>query len=179
MKTETEQDIHGYFDGALSRRELLGRLTAAGAGGVALVGVATTTAAAAEGAAKPTVGELLKSNLNKQFYIAFMNANAGFQIMSPKTVPILVDHLLFLQDLEDRGVLFMAGPLRDGGNPSAWDGSGMAIIRAGSLTEAETTFASEPFANAGLRTNVLSGWQLNEGSFQSTIHFASGKYEIG
>ncbi len=180
MEKKLTRLAEDYYDGKLSRRQLMTRLAAYGVGTAGMAAAAFGgTAAAQESGSKPTIGELLKDNLNKQFFIGFMNVNEGFRLGDPETMKVLVDHLLFLFDLEERGILFMAGPLRDGKNPSSWNGSGIAIIRAESAESAEKIFSEEPFAKAGLRTNSVSGWQLNEGSFQATIRFATGTYEIG
>lgn len=179
MERQLTDLADAYYDGKVSRRQLMGRLAGLGIGAMGLAAVASSDAAAQETETKPTVGELLKNNLGKQFYMVFMNVNENFQLGSPKMMEVLVDHLLFLHDLEERGVLFMAGPLRDGANPASWNGSGIAIIRAESIEDAKAIVAEEPFAKAGLRTNTVSGWQLNEGRFEASISFANGTYEIG
>jgi uncharacterized protein YciI len=70
--------------------------------------------------------------------------------------------------------MFASGPLRD---ETAWDGSGMAIIRAESRQEAEEIANSEPFHQAGIRKNEVEGWTMNEGSFSIDVKFMS--QEVG
>ncbi len=113
--------------------------------------------------------------MRKQFYIITMQAKPMADPLAG-LAPVLTEHLDFIDDLEARGVLFGAGPFRhEDGN---WDGSGMAIVRAASIEEARTIAESEPFHRAGLRTNTVKGWQLNEGSFTVRVRYSAREFAI-
>ncbi len=117
--------------------------------------------------------------LLKQFYVAFMRpVDTRLNVEDPKVRPILMKHLASIQQLEKDGTLFMAGPLRDGNHPEQWDGSGMIIVRAESIEQARAIFEKDPLVLAGLRKVEVSGWMLNEGSFQTTIRFSEAKVEV-
>ena len=73
-------------------------------------------------------------------------------------------------------MLFASGPIRD--ETGAWDGTGMAVVRAKSLAAAKRLAASEPFHRAGIRQNRVEGWQVNEGSYTVTVRYMDRSFEI-
>jgi hypothetical protein len=121
---------------------------------------------------------LRRGMLGKQFYLIFMRVVEPFddpRLAFFETHRETFDaHTKWLSDIEKSGVMFASGPLRD---ETAWDGSGMAIIRAESRQEAEEIAASEPFHQAGIRINEVEGWTMNEGSFSIDVKFMS--QEVG
>tara|TARA_B100000315_G_scaffold248291_1_gene278008 strand:+ start:3525 stop:3926 length:402 start_codon:yes stop_codon:yes gene_type:complete len=120
------------------------------------------------------VETLRRGMLGKQFYLIFM------RVVEPMENPrdeyfgkhreTFDAHTKWLHDIEQNGIMFASGPLRD---ETAWDGSGMAIIRANSREDAEQIAASEPFHQAGIRKNSVEGWTMNEGSFTIDVKFMS------
>ncbi len=91
-------------------------------------------------------------------------------------VPGLPEHLRFMLDLEERGVLLASGPLfEEDGSPSL---HGLSIVRAASYEEARTIAASEPYVRKGLRAFRLWSWELNEGRFDVSIRLGTGTYEF-
>lgn len=113
--------------------------------------------------------------MRKQFYIITMKAKP-MEDPSMELAPLLTQHLDFIDDLEARGILFGAGPFRD--ESTAWEGSGMAIVRADSIESARLLAESEPFHRAGLRINSVIGWQLNEGSFSVSVRYSAREFII-
>lgn len=113
--------------------------------------------------------------LRKQFYIITMRAKPMAD-PGAELAPLLNEHLDFIDDLETRGVLFGAGPFRH--EDGKWDGSGMAIVRAASIDAARAIAEAEPFHRAGLRTNTVAGWQLNEGSIGVRLRLSAHRFEI-
>jgi uncharacterized protein YciI len=86
-----------------------------------------------------------------------------------KVVEALPDHLKYQVSLEERGIMFAAGPLfdRDGAPPRA----GLIIIRADSFAEAEEIAKADPMHARGLRSYTLAKWQINEGGFTLKVQF--------
>lgn len=113
--------------------------------------------------------------MRKQYYIITMRANPAEDPLAA-LAPKLTEHLDFIDDLEARSILFGAGPFRH--EDGKWDGSGMAIVRAASIGEAVEIAESEPFHKAGLRTNTVTGWQLNEGSFSVRLRYSAHEFSI-
>jgi len=113
--------------------------------------------------------------MRKQFYVITMTARPSD---SPEAMltPLLSEHLDFIDALEARGVLFGAGPFRH--EDGRWDGSGMAIVRASSIEEARAIAESEPFHRAGIRTNTVTGWQLNEGSIGIRVNYSARTFSV-
>jgi uncharacterized protein YciI len=91
-------------------------------------------------------------------------------------LPLLPDHLNYMIDLEKRGMLFASGPFLAG--KDLLPGSGMTILRAGSLEEAEAIAWEDPFNKSGMRTFEVRTWQLNEGSFTVTVNYSDRSYRI-
>jgi uncharacterized protein len=88
----------------------------------------------------------------------------------------LDDHKAYLGGLEERGKLFAAGPLLSG---ASYDGTGLIVYRAADLAEARALADGDPFHARGLRTYDLWPWQVNEGSFEATLLYSTGRFRIG
>ncbi|WP_181140729.1 YciI family protein [Streptomyces sp. Ru62] len=85
----------------------------------------------------------------------------------PSTLlPKIKEHLAFGADLESRGITFEGGPLMtpDGEN----SGTGLYILRAASLAEAEQIASQDPLHAAGLRTPTVSPWYRRRRPAEST-----------
>lgn len=85
-------------------------------------------------------------------------------------VKALPDHLEYQVSLEERGIMFAAGPLfdKEGAPPRA----GLIIIRAESFAEADEIAKADPMHSRGLRSYTLDRWQINEGGFTLKVQFA-------
>lgn len=86
-----------------------------------------------------------------------------------KVLKVLPEHLEYQVALEERGIMFAAGPLfdQDGAPPRA----GLIIIRAESFAEADEIAKADPMHARGLRTYTLDKWQINEGGFTLKVQF--------
>ena len=114
--------------------------------------------------------------LRKQFYLIHMRPPAPMAEPLKDLARCFKEHLEWLRALEARGVLFASGPIRD--ETGAWDGSGMAVVRAKSLAAAKRLAATEPFHRAGIRRNHVEGWQVNEGSYTITVRYMDRSFDI-
>jgi len=85
------------------------------------------------------------------------------------------DHVAWLLDLEARGVVLASGPLTSG--PGVGPGSGVTVLRAPDEESARAIAAQDPFVQAGLRTFVVHGWRLSEGSVSVRVSLGTGRYE--
>ena len=90
----------------------------------------------------------------------------------------LKEHLAFQKDLEERGIMFAAGPLGDEADPDRWIGDGLVVIRAETLDAAREIAASDPMHRAGARSYTVRPWLVNEGTLTVRIGFASGRREL-
>lgn len=119
--------------------------------------------------------EAMRARLMRlQFYAIFMEPPEPLDDPLPVFGSLLRDHIAFLKDLEDRGILFVSGPFSSGSGD--WRGDGMAIVRAASLEAAQAIAADEPLHRAGIRQNRVRPWQLNEGGFSMTVRFFASDY---
>ncbi len=70
--------------------------------------------------------------------------------------PYLKEHLLYLQELKERGTLLLSGPFAD-------RSGGMVVIRATSQAEAEAIAQNDPLVHNGVDTYELREWHITEG----------------
>ena len=111
--------------------------------------------------------------LQKQMYVYFTTPANG---LGP-VMENLEDHLKFQVELEQKGVMFGAGPFWTD-DEQRWEGEGMIIIRAGSLAEAREIAASDPMHASGARTFTISPWLMNEGSVTMRVTYSDGGREV-
>jgi uncharacterized protein len=97
-------------------------------------------------------------SLRMQLYVVTSTA-ASLQAVKEN----LAEHRAYLRDLEERNVLFGAGPLwTDDGQ--YFEGDGMLIYRASSVEEATAIAQGDPMHSGGARTFKIRPWLLNDGS---------------
>jgi uncharacterized protein YciI len=89
---------------------------------------------------------------------------------------VLQEHLTYQESLEEKGVLFAAGPLLKEDMEMA--GIGLIVYRADSLEEAKKLADGDPFHKTGLRDYKIYPWRVNEGSLDLKIRYASGHFEL-
>ena len=123
----------------------------------------------------PTLEQLLANLRGIQLYMVRMEMAEPVDDPLPVLLPHLRDHILWLRDQERGGVLFLSGANRD---EVGWDGSGVAVLRAGSRAEAVAIAETEPFHRAGVRTNTVHGWSLNEGNLQVSLRLFDDAFAI-
>lgn len=117
--------------------------------------------------------EASRGMLQKQLYVVLTTPAAG---MGP-VMANLEEHLRFQVSLEERGIMFGAGPFWTD-DEEGWQGEGMVIIRAGSLAEARAIAASDPMHASGARTFKVRPWLLNEGTITFKVRYSDGSREI-
>lgn len=86
-------------------------------------------------------------------------------------------HLDYQVMLEEKGIMFGAGPLFEE-NQEGHPTSGLIIIRASSFEEAKAIADADPFHAGGVRSYTLRKWTLNEGSFNFTVNISDQTVEI-
>ncbi len=111
--------------------------------------------------------------LQKQMYVYFTTPANG---LGP-VMENLEDHLKFQVELEQKGVMFGAGPFWTD-DEQRWEGEGMIIIRAGSLAEARKIAASDPMHASGARTFTIRPWLMNEGAVTMKVTYSDGGREV-
>ncbi|MFV8320302.1 YciI family protein [Mycobacterium sp. 23] len=78
------------------------------------------------------------------------------------------DHLGYLRELEDRGVLVAAGPVwTDDGD--FFEGDGMLIYRTGSVLEARAIADADPMHASGARTYRITPWFVHDGTIGKRV----------
>ena len=111
--------------------------------------------------------------LQKQMYVYFTTPANG---LGP-VMENLEDHLKFQVELEQKGVMFGAGPFWTD-DEQRWEGEGMIIIRAESLAEARKIAASDPVHASGARTFTIRPWLMNEGAVTMKVTYSDGGREV-
>ena len=111
--------------------------------------------------------------LQKQLYVVFTTPTNGLGPVMENIGP----HLEFQIELEEKGIMFGAGPFWTDDEKS-WEGDGMVIIRAGSLDEARKIAESDPMHKSGARSFTVRPWLLNEGTVTLKVRYSDGSREI-
>ena len=88
-----------------------------------------------------------------------------------------MEHLKFQVSLEEKGIMFGAGPFWED-NEIDWGGEGMVIIRANSLSEAKEIAATDPMHKSGARSFTVKPWLLNEGTVNLSINYSNGNFTL-
>lgn len=89
----------------------------------------------------------------------------------------LAEHLAYVRQLEERHVLFAAGPLfSDDG--AFFEGNGLLVFRASSVEEARAIADADPFHSSGSRTYHLRPWLLNDGSISIRVSLSHSRCEL-
>jgi uncharacterized protein len=89
----------------------------------------------------------------------------------------LPEHRVYLKELEERDVLFGAGPLwTDDGE--FFEGDGMLIYRAASVAAANDIALVDPMHKSGARTFKIRPWLLNDGSITIRVTLSEPQRSI-
>jgi uncharacterized protein len=122
---------------------------------------------------KKDIMQACEGMLRKELYCIFTTPANG---MGP-VMEQLDAHLKYQISLEERGIMFGAGPFF-ADNEDDWEGEGMVVVRAGSLDEARRIADDDPMHASGARSFTVRPWLLNEGTFTMKVRFSDGSREI-
>lgn len=111
--------------------------------------------------------------LQKQMYVYFTKPANG---LGP-VMENLEEHLKFQVEIEQKGIMFGAGPFWTD-DEQRWEGEGMIIIRAESLAEARKIAESDPMHASGARTFTIRPWLMNEGMVTMKVTYSDGGREV-
>ena len=120
--------------------------------------------------------QLMNRLQREQCYLIMMRPAENPPAPPKAQAEMRLEHHDFLVEMERRGVLFAAGPCRDG---EGWvRGTGLLIFRAKDRAEAEKLARQEPYTKYGQRDIDIIPWQRNEGSMTVNLRLADGVLEI-
>ncbi len=114
-----------------------------------------------------------KGFLAAQFYVVFTTPTNG---MGPVMENIQA-HLAFQASLEAEGIMFAAGPHWTE-DETSWEGDGMVVIRAASLSEARAIAERDPMHASGARKFTVRSWLINEGTITIRLNYAKGTFDM-
>jgi uncharacterized protein YciI len=86
-------------------------------------------------------------------------------------------HLAYQKEIEQKGIMFGAGPLADE-QGEQWSGEGFIIIRAPSLEAAKEIADNDPMHKNGGRSYTIRPWLLNEGCLNVQLTYSDGGRKI-
>ena len=111
--------------------------------------------------------------LAKQLYVIFTTPTNGLG-------PVMVNlqrHLDYQESLTQRGIMFAAGP-NWSDDEQLWGGEGMVVVRAASLSEAETIAKEDPMHSCGARSFRVRPWLVNEGTILVKLDYTTGRFQL-
>jgi hypothetical protein len=114
-----------------------------------------------------------KGFLAAQFYVVLTTPTRG---MAPIMESIQA-HLEFQASLEAQGIMFAAGP-HWSEDEKSWEGDGMVVIRAASLSEACAIAEKDPMHASGARKFTVRPWLINEGTITIRLNYSKGSYVV-
>jgi uncharacterized protein YciI len=89
----------------------------------------------------------------------------------------VADHLAYVRRLEERQVLFAAGPLfTDDGQ--FFEGDGLLVFRAASVEQAQEIADADPLHASGARTYQIRPWLLTHGSIGVRLSLSNQRCAI-
>ena len=104
--------------------------------------------------------------LNKELYVYFSTPVKPCE----EVAKMLSKHLEYQVTLEQKGIMFGAGPMFQKGADAPH--RGMIIVRANSFEEAEKIAAADPMHTSGMREFILERWHMNEGGVTLRVTFS-------
>lgn len=122
---------------------------------------------------KDDILEASRGMLQMQLFVVFTTPTNG---MGP-VMENIEEHLQFQVNLEQRGIMFGAGPFW-ADDEHTWNGEGMVIIRAASLEHAKEIAATDPMHSSGARSFTVRPWLLNEGRVTVAVDFSTGRHAV-
>lgn len=122
---------------------------------------------------KDDILEASKGMLQMQLFVVFTIPTNG---MGP-VMENIEEHLQFQVNLEQRGIMFGAGPFW-ADDEHTWNGEGMVIIRAASLEHAKEIAATDPMHSSGARSFTVRPWLLNEGRVTVAVDLSTGRHAV-
>lgn len=108
--------------------------------------------------------------LKRPFYIMSRTAVDG-----PKFKRALPDHLRWLMDLEEKGLIFASGPAFNRDDTPA---PGMTIFRAADFAHAERLAASDPVCLANAAQFQIYRWIVGAGRFSVSVDFSDQTFKF-
>jgi uncharacterized protein len=117
------------------------------------------------------IGALLAPMLKKVLFVAFSKA----VVPGDRMLPHVAEHLRYMNELEERGILFASGPFVLEG---VLVGDGLTILRAKSLDEARQLMEEEPLIKLGMRTFEIKKWELREGRISISLNASRSSFNL-
>ena len=114
---------------------------------------------------------LLARMVKKTMYVALSKAVAT----SDQMLSFAADHLRYMNDLEDRGLLFASGPFIQEG---VVVGDGLTILNTNDEAEARCLMENEPLAKRGMRSFELKRWEMREGMILMRLHLSRTTFDL-
>jgi uncharacterized protein YciI len=110
--------------------------------------------------------------LRKTLYVVFTQPVKAWE----EIAAVIPEHLRYQVSLEQRGIMFGAGPLmNEEGKPR---GRGMIIIRANSFDEAKAIADADPMHARGVRAYSIDRWTMNEGTVTIKVTYSDQRMRI-
>jgi uncharacterized protein YciI len=111
--------------------------------------------------------------LAKQLYLVMSAPIDGLE----SVLEVADEHIDYQRDLEERGIMFAAGPLATI-DEQHWEGEGAFFYRADNFAAAKAIADADPMHRKGARRYEIRLWLLNEGNLgidvllsQNALHF--------
>jgi uncharacterized protein YciI len=120
------------------------------------------------------VRQKTKGMLQRELYVVVTSPVPGREDLLNEVTPA---HLAHQVRMEQEGHMVAAGPLLSEDSQS-FDGTGMFILRAPSISEARKLCEIDPMHVSGARTYTIRPWMVNEGGVTVRVSFSDQRGEF-
>jgi uncharacterized protein len=114
---------------------------------------------------------LLAPMIRRTLWVVLNTRNAP----SSEMEPYVVDHLRYMNGLEDQGLLWGSGPFVE---PGVLVGDGLTIFNVADEADVHRLMAEEPLVKRGLRSYTVRKWELREGNISIDLHLSRSKFSF-
>ncbi len=118
------------------------------------------------------VAKLLAPMIKKPLWVVLTTAQAP----SAEIEPHAPEHLRYMNELEEQGVLWASGPFLV---PGRVVGNGLTIFNVAAEDDVHRFMAEEPLTKLGLRTYAIHKWELREGRIGIELLLSQSRIVLG
>jgi uncharacterized protein len=122
-------------------------------------------------AISPDVSALLAPMIKRRLWVVLNSKKAS----SAEMEPYVADHLKYMNELEERGLLWSSGPFIE---PGVLVGDGLTIFNVAEEEEVRRLMAEEPLVKRGLRSYSVRMWEIREGRISVDLNLSQSRFVL-
>jgi uncharacterized protein len=117
------------------------------------------------------VGALLAPMIKRPLWVVLNSRQAS----SSEMEPYVAEHLDYMNQLEEQGLLWGSGPFIE---PGVVVGDGLTIFNVAQEADVHKLMAEEPLVKRGLRSYSVRKWELREGKISIDLFLSQSRFGL-